>query len=307
MVTSWKKFCPAQNFFFKQQVRNKSKHSILLFFAIALFFFSCNRKEEAAGKEQPVARVFETSLYPSDLKNIVPKDISQKDSVALIKSYIDKWIQEELVLHYAEKNLSGEQLNIEKQIEDYRKNLITYTYETELVRQQLDTVVDGQEIENYYNTHLSSFQLKDNIVKVCYVKVNRKAPNIEKVRKWYASQNPKDMESLKSYCIQFAENFFIDDNTWLLFDDVIKEVPLQGYSPELFLKNNKAVEVADSANIYFLNIKGFKIKNSVSPLSFEKDNIRNIIINKRKLKLVDDMKKQVYQDAKENHNFEVYK
>jgi hypothetical protein len=279
----------------------------LLILYLVFLVSSCSRKKESESGETPVARVFDARLYPSDLKNIVPADITKKDSIALIKNYIDKWIQEELVLRYAEKNLSDAQKNVEKQIEAYRKNLITYTYETELVRQQLDTVVNDREIENYYNTHLSSFQLRDNIVKVCYVKVNKKAPNIDKIKRWYTSVNPKDQESLKSYCIQFAENFFIDDNTWLLFDDLIKEVPIQGYSPELFLKNNKAIEVSDSLNIYFLNIKGFKIKNNVSPLSFEKENIRNIIINKRKLKLVDDMKKQVYQNARENNNFEVYK
>ncbi|MFL5752377.1 MAG: hypothetical protein ACJ76F_03145 [Bacteroidia bacterium] len=287
-------------------MRRLQIYNVFFCTAFLLFLFSCSRHKEEESREAPVASVFDTKLYPSDLKNIVPADISKKDSIALIKNYIDKWIQEELVLRYAEKNLGEEQKNIEKQIEAYRKNLLTYTYETELVRQQLDTVVSAGEIENYYNAHISSFQLRDNIVKVCYVKVNRKAPNIDKVKKWYTSLNPKDQESLKSYCIQFAENFFIDDNTWLLFDDLSKEVPIEDYSPELFLKNNKSIEVSDSANIYFLSIRGFKIKNSVSPLSFEKDNIRNIIINKRKLKLVDDMKKQVYQNAKENNNFEIY-
>ncbi len=278
--------------------------SYVLFIFLAL---SCSQKKEEETTEKPVARVYDKMLYPSELKNIVPADISKKDSAALINNYIDKWVQEELVMRYAEKNLNEEQKNIEKQIEEYRKNLIIYTYQTELVRQKMDTVVKAEEIEQYYNSHLASFQLKDNIVKVYYVKVSKKAPNIDKVRKWYASVNPKDIESLRSYCIQFAENFFIDDNTWLLFDDLLKEVPIQDYNPELFLKTNQAIELADTASIYFINIRGYKIKNSSSPLSFEKENIRNIIINKRKLKLVDDMKKQVYQDALENKNFETFK
>jgi hypothetical protein len=286
-------------------VLKRSKHIFIIIIGL-LSLLSCSRKIEEQTTEVPVARVFESKLFPSDLKNIVPSDISAKDSAALIKNYIDKWVQEELVLRYAEKNLSDEQKNIDKQIGEYRKNLIIYTYETELLRQKLDTVVSPQEIEKYYDEHPSDFELKDNIVKVCYVKVSKKAPNIDKVKRWYISTNPKDQDLLKSYCIQFAENFFIDDNTWLLFDDLIKEVPISDYNPELFLKSNKNIEVSDSASIYFLNIKGFKIKDGVSPLSFEKNNIRNIIVNKRKLKLVDDMKKQVYQNAKENNNFEVF-
>ncbi len=275
--------------------------------ACILLCFACNtKKEDTENEEKALAIVYGKKLYPSELKNIVPNDVPAKDSLALIKNYIDKWVQEELLLHYAEQNLSTEQLNIDKQIEEYRKNLIIYTYQTELIRQQLDTIVSAVEIEKYYNEHLSDFMLKDNIIKVHYVKVSKKAPNLDKVRKWYISVNPKDIEALRSYCIQFAENFFIDDNTWLLFDDLLKEVPLGDYNPELFLKSNKAIEVNDSLSTYFINITGYKIKDNASPLSFEKENIRNIIINKRKLKLVDDMKKQVYADELEKKNFEVY-
>ncbi len=266
---------------------------------------SANKKNEEQ-KEEAIARVFDKYLYPSELKNIVPGGINGKDSTELINNYINKWIEEELVLQYAERNLSDEQKDIEKQIEEYKKNLLIYTYQTELVRQKLDTGVTAEEITNYYQEHEQEFTLKNNIVKVYYVKLNHKAPNIEKLRKWYISENPKDIDALRSYCIQFAENSFIDDNTWILFDDLLKEVPLQEYNPELFLKGNKTLEFSDSAHVYFLNIKGFKIKNNTSPLSFEIQNIRNIIINKRKLKLVDDMKKQLYLKAKDAGSFEVY-
>jgi len=66
------------------------------------------------------------------------------------------------------------------------------------------------------------------------------------------------------------------------------------------------VEVSDSLNNYFLNIKGFKIRNSVSPLSFEKENIRNIILNKRKLELISKMKQDVYNDAANSKKIEIY-
>ncbi|MDP2388557.1 MAG: peptidyl-prolyl cis-trans isomerase [Bacteroidota bacterium] len=266
---------------------------------------SCSSKKEESA-EKPVARVLDVNLYPSDLKNIVPVDMSKKDSSELIKRFIEKWIQDELVLKYAEKNLTSEQLNIEKEVTEYRKNLIIYSYQTELIKQKLDTVVTQQEIEKYYNEHSASFVLKDNIVNVNYVKLNKKTPGIEKARKWYVSSNPKDIENLRSFCIQFAENYFLDDKTWLLFDDILKEVPIEDYNSELFLKSSKNIEVADSLSVYFLKIKGYKIKNSPSPLSFEKENIRNIIINKRKLKLIDEMKSNVYQEAKENKNFVIY-
>jgi hypothetical protein len=230
----------------------------------------------------------------------------KKDSEIFVKSYIQQWITNELLLHQAEGNLGEDDKNIKEEMEEYRKNLLVYRYETELVHQKLDTAVDAREIEEYYNAHSQNFMLKDNIVKVTYVKINKKTPNADKVKKWYISKEIKDQENLRKYCIQYADNFFLDENTWLLLDDVMKEIPLHDYNPELLLKTSRQIELSDSTYTYYLNIKDFKIKNNPSPLSFEKENIRQMIINRRKLSLIEQMKQSVYSQAKENNNFEVY-
>ena len=276
---------------------------------ILLLSFSCKQEKTEEGantSNKLIVRLFEKKLYAEDIKLILPKNITKKDSEIFVKSYIEQWITNELILHQAENNLSEENKNIEKEIDEYRKNLLVYRYETELVHQKLDTAVSLQDIEAYYEQHKQNFMLKDNIVKVAYVKINKKTPNADKIKKWYASKESKDIDNLKKYCIQFADNFFLDDNTWLLLDDVMKEIPLRDYNPELFLKTNRQIELSDTLFNYYLNVKEFKIKNNPSPLSFEKENIRQIIINKRKLSLIEDMKHAVYSEAKENNNFEIY-
>lgn len=266
---------------------------------------SCTRDTNKDENRIPIARAGASFLFEDEIKNIVPKGTASKDSLELLKKYIDNWIHEALVIQKAENNLNDEQKNVEKQLQDYRNSLITYAYEKELVKQKLDTLVDNQEIEKYYTSNQADFQLKDNIIKVIYIKVNKKAPNIAKLRQLYKSDNLKDREQLAGYCHQFAENFYLDDNSWLLFDDLLKEIPIQTYNKELFLQNNRFVEVSDSASSYFLNIKGFKIRNSISPLSFEKENIKNIILNKRKLQLISKMKEDVYNDALNNKKIEI--
>jgi hypothetical protein len=276
---------------------------------IALLAFSCKTEKSETDTDtqnKPIARVFEKKLYPEDIKLILPKNSNPKDSEIFVKPYIQQWITNELILHQAESNLSNDDKDIQKEIDEYRKNLLVYRYETELVHQQLDTAVSQQDIEVYYKEHEQNFMLKDNIVKVTYVKINKKVPNADKVKKWYTSKDIKDQDNLKKYCIQYADNFFLDDNTWLLLDDVMKEIPLHDYNPELFLKTNRQIELSDTLFSYYLNIKEFKIKNTASPLSFEKENIRQIIINKRKLSLIEQMKQSIFSQAKENNNFEVY-
>ena len=139
-----------------------------------------------------------------------------------------------------------------------------------------------------------------------YVKVDKKAPGLDKLKRMYKSDLANDRELLASYCHQFASNFYLDDSSWLLFDDLLKEIPIQTYNKELFLQNNRFVEVSDSLNHYFVNIKGFQIRNSLSPLGFEKENIKNIILNKRKLELITKMIEDIYNDAANNNKIEIY-
>ena len=273
---------------------------------ISLAFVSCNTKATKDNNKVAIARAGSAYLYADEIMNIVPKGTPSKDSLELLKKYIDNWIHESLVVQKAENNLTDEQKDVEKQLQDYRNSLITYAYEKELVRQKLDTVVSIQDIEKYYTANQNDFQLKDNIIKVIYIKVNKKAPNQTKLKQLYKSENPKDKEQLAGYCHQFAANFYLDENSWLLFDDLLKEIPIQTYNKELFLQNNRYVEVSDADNNYYLNIKGFKIRNSISPLSFEKDNIKNIILNKRKLQLITKMKEDVYNEAVNSKKTEIY-
>lgn len=285
-----------------------SNKTLLPCFCFALFpccmlmLASCRSGQETQ-KEKPIARAGNYYLYPSDLAEITA---GNPDSVKAAKKYIENWLREMVLLIQAEKNLEENKKKFERMVENYHKSLITYQYESELVKQKLDTVVSDKEIEKYYQENKSNFELKDNIIKVIYVKVRKNAPKVDKVKEWYKSNLPKDKDALSSFCYQYAENFFIDENTWLLFDDVLKEIPIKLYDKEQFLQNNRIIETQDSVFYYFVNIKGFMTKNSTSPLSFEKDNIRNIIINKRKVELIKKMRDDIYKEAVQNKLVEIF-
>lgn len=279
----------------------------LIFILFLLLFTSCDSLKPKKEKEgRPVARVYDKYLYKEDISGLIPPGTSKEDSSSIVTNYINNWVRQTVLLVKAEENLSDESKIVEQQLEDYRRSLIIYRYENELVAQNLDTVVTDEEIEAYYKENPQNFELKDNIIKVSYIKVDKKAPQINKVKKWFRSNDPEDTKRLEEYAYQFAQNFFLDDNTWLLFEDLLKEIPINTYNKEEFLKQNRYIEAEDSASYFFVNIKGFRIKNSISPLSFEKENIRNILLNKRKLELINKMKQDIYENALRKKDFEIY-
>lgn len=265
-------------------------------------FFSCKVKNP----QEPIARVFDKYLYMEDIYAVIPPGTSSKDSAQLMQGFINNWVRQNLIMKKAELNLPGEMKNVEKQLDNYRRSLIVYAYEKELVRQKLDTIISEEEIENYYKQNIHEFELKDYIVKVLYVKLEKNSPDLRKVKKWYQSAQGEDLKKLEEYCRKFAVNFFVDTEVWLFFDDLLKEIPIETYNKEEFLKIHKPVEFEDASYLYLLNILDYRLKDDTSPLSLVKENIRNIILNKRKMTLIENMRKDIYQDAMERGHFEVY-
>ena len=261
--------------------------------------------EESSKPEDAIARVGDYYLSRSDIDGLVPENTGASDSLQIIQDYIDNWIRQKLVLRQAEKNLSKEQKDFSRQLGDYRNSLIIYTYQQELIRQSVDTVVTENEIVNYYNANKADFELKENIVKVLYVKLAKNSNKVQAFRQLLQSEREADRKKLLELSSRHAVNSFMDDQSWLIFNDILKEIPIKTYNQEEYLQNNRYIEIEDSTFKYLLNIKGFMIKESISPLSFETENIRSIIINKRKIKLIRDMEQSVYEDALKNGDFEV--
>jgi hypothetical protein len=273
--------------------------SLVLFTACSGFF-----KKKT---ERILAKVHDEYLYESDLKGIIPAGTPAKDSVILAASFVENWVKQRLIIDQAKNNLTGEQMDFSRQLEDYNNSLIVYEYENALVRQKLDTIVTDEEIESYYDSNQQNFLLKDNIIQMQYIKLPLRSAAVKQFRKLLISDNTEDRNKLADQCEKFASDYFLDDQNWLLFNDLLKQIPIKTYNQEEFLKNHREVEYQDSAFIYLVKIKDFKIKEGVSPLSFEKDRIKNIILNKRKIDLINKMHQDVYENAGRHNEFEVYR
>jgi hypothetical protein len=105
---------------------------------------------------------------------------------------------------------------------------------------------------------------------------------------------------LKDIAEHSASNYFLEDDVWLFFDDLVKEVPIKTYNQASFLRNNRVIVENDSLFTYLVRINSFKIADSVSPIGFEFDRIRTIIINIRKLELIERIEKEIFEKAQKD-------
>jgi hypothetical protein len=286
----------------------KKKIYISISFILLICFFSCIKSpEKTENTSKIIAKVNQNNLYFDDLKGLVPKGLSKNDSIAFIQTYINKWVYKEVFYQQALNYLEENEKDVSKELDNYKKDLITYIFEKKLIDQKLDTNITDKEIEDYYNQNSQNFLLKSNIVKVLYVKTPVNIPNIEKLKKLCYSNDAKDQEQLKSLCIQYANNYYMNENnTWLMFDDLKNEIYQLKEIPDYEIKNGKTYEFTDATSFYFLKIIDIKSKNTLSPLNFEKGNIKNMLINQRKEQLIDNIRKDFFDKAKTNKELEIY-
>lgn len=253
-----------------------------------------------------LARVHDSYLFATDLENVIPENTNPHDSIVLVKNYVSNWVQTNLMAQQAQKNLTDEQLDFSQQLEDYRNSLIIYSYERELINQNLDTIVSESEIENYYSTHLGDFELKESIAKVLYA-IFEEDPVLEtEFEQTFNLPDTLLLDSLESFCETHAQSYFLDTANWIIFSELQELVPIEDYSRDLFLKGQRFFSIAKSNNIYMLRFVDFKIKDDTSPLAFKHDDIQNIIVNKRKMVLVKKVRNDIYYKALQNNEFEIY-
>lgn len=272
---------------------------------IVIAFASCTTSGDE-NKGEPVARVFGKYLYESDLTDIVENDLSASDSIALVKDFIDNWVFEQLMVHEAEERLSEEQMDVEKQIEDYRTSLLIFKLEQNHVKNSLDTVIARSVIEEYFNTYPSNFILNDAIVKAILIKLPKDAPSMWRVRNWFRSDKSEDLTKLEEYCFENKGSITSYDDFWYSFTDIQKLVPNLPYSTEWFLKNRKTAELSDSDYYYLLKIYNYYLSGSTAPIEYVENDIATIIQNKQKLELINNFEKEIYNNALNKGNFNIY-
>ena len=253
-----------------------------------------------------VAECYGNKLYPEDLEGVVPADANKMDSLARVNDFIDSWIRQQLLIHQAEINLSPEQRDFSKQLQDYNNSLLIYAYETQLIEQYLDTVVSDDEIASCYEENMANFQLRSTMVKVAYVILKDDCKHKKDIQQIMSNRDTLMLPQLDALASQYAVSSFLDVDSWVRLDDLLETIPLEIYNTESFLKKNRFVSFEKDNLVYLVRFEGHLMEESVSPLEIERDNIKNIILLRRKKDLLSQMNVDLYERAKKEKVFEIY-
>jgi len=274
---------------------------LLIFSLTSCDYLEVQEKEDTSS--EIVAIVNTEKLFREDIKDILPKNIAKEDSIILVNGYINDWAIKQLLLKRAEANSSQEDVEeINALVKDYKESLLINSYKERLINQQLDTIINDEEIEVFYEKNKENFRLNEELLKIKYLHFDNNIINKSEFITLFKSDAIDDLEELEKQQLSFKFYQF-NDSIWTRLDKVLLKLP---FSKENLLKKTKFDQKQDSLGLYLVAIKDVLVRNDIAPLSYIKPTIKQMILHKRKIELIRHIEKILVKDATKNNNFKVY-
>ena len=272
--------------------------------AFVFLAFGCTEAVDHKGKT-PLVQVGDNYLYMEDVMAVTPPGISEKDSADMADRYIKNWIDDMLLYAKAEGNIPDD-AGINELVNSYRRELITHTYIEQIVSQEVENLIPDSEVEEYYNENKDAFLAVEPYIKGLYIKVPKTASGISQVRQWYKDGSERSVDKIEKYGLRNAVDYEYFYDRWRSVNDFFLRLPTDADKEKNNIGKNKNIELSDSAFYYFLHIEDYLGKGEILPLEYAGKDIREIIMNNKRVEFITKMKKDLYDEACDNNDIKYF-
>ncbi|MBT7622891.1 MAG: peptidyl-prolyl cis-trans isomerase [Flavobacteriaceae bacterium] len=277
------------------------------FFVLTSFLFFINCEYFSNTPSLAIARMQDKYLFYEDIQDNMPINLSKEDSTIYVNNQITNWAKNHILNDKALINLDiEEQKNLLNLVESYKSDLFSHYYQEKMVKASMDTIILDNQIENYYITNKSNFKLNQDLVKARYIKISGDNYNIKDVRNRFKRFNKDDVVFLDSISLQFS-SFSLNDSIWINKDLFFSKFPdIKTYIKNNIIKKSLFYQLEDSLQLYLIKINKSVFRNDIAPLDYIKPTLKQILLNKKKLKFVSDFEKDLIEDALQKKELEFY-
>ncbi len=272
----------------------------LFFLPVLFLILGCaDNSNSDVQKGDIAAKVYDRTLYFSDIKIDFPQEISDKNRSNLINSYIEHWVRKEILAHDAAKRI--EDFNrINSLVEDYKNSLIIDDFKNKYISDNLDSTITEQDLNKFYSENKHQFILDHPVVNIIYAKFKDDKHNLDK---FYENWKKKRFRYISDYCAKNSDEYLYKKDVWYDLDDVKKTLPS-------FLRKKKdsyEVQINKKGYEYFLKVFDTKHKNENIPLNIVKKDIEKLILQKRKSDLIDKYIEELYKKEIDSDKIKIYR
>lgn len=267
---------------------------ILLFSVVCMMMINCRMAIDRDAQEPDVvlAEVYDQKLTLAQIRPLLIDVASPEDSIAQLRTQVETWVREALLLNEAERNVPVD-VNIDKLVQDYRSSLLMSNYENVLVKSLLDTVVTEAELKTYYVQNKNQYQLEAPIIRCKFIKLAKPLKEKELFQKLWRSDRPDDKTALAVYCQKYASDYLLQDSTWYRQPEIERFLP-PGVLTKQTLYPGRAMRFTDTDYEYHLSITQKIAATEIAPLSYVSEQARRYILHKRKIDLLEKIKADIY-------------
>jgi len=277
---------------------------VIISIVITLLTVSCKNKFDI-NKTGALVKVGNKILYRNTLEENMPTGLSSDDSIIAAEHFMRSWINENLLYEIAAKNINDKE-NIDLLVENYKKSLLIYQYEEQLINERLTKEIDEQVLYDYYNQNKDKLKLDKPLIKGLFLKVPVNAPQLSEIRIWYKSKTSGARENLEKLQLNNMTiyNYFVDK--WVDFNELMENFPKEQLTKEDLTVQTKTIEKQDASFFYFLNITDFLLPGDNAPYEYAKTTIHEILINQRKIDFLKKTEDDLYQRAVNKGEIQFY-
>jgi len=263
--------------------------------------FSCIQENN---NKDAIARVYDAFLFENDIAVVLPQNLSKEDSVLFRTNYINAWATEQLLLQKATLNIADEDGEIKNLVETYHKELLIDKYKQAVLQQDLDTLVNEEDIEKYYQKNKDIYKLNEDLMQLRYIHFDKERKDEKELIKLFQSDESEDREKLLEKELEF-KSFNFNDSIWVSFNLVLKKLPF--LKEEEKIKKENFIQKEDSLGVYLVAVKDVLYRNDIAPKSYVVPTIKQMILHKRKLELIKKIEQTLVNDAIKKKQFEKFK
>jgi hypothetical protein len=279
---------------------------ILYILTFCLLLASCDFFKKTDNRK-PIARVNDSFLYKEDVEGVVPEGASKEDSILIVNAYVNRWASQLLLMDGALVNLSeNKQKEFSRLVEQYKNDLYTKAYLDGLVNINMDTIVNADEARVFYEANKESFKLNDDLLQFRYINLPLNPIDLDTIKRRFRRFKAKDQRYLDSISVQF-KSYSLNDSIWIKFNQVAEKISVVNIeNKSQLLKKTNFLQLKDSLNLYLMQVNDVRLQNDYAPLDYVNTSIQKIVINKRKLELIKQLKNDITKDAIKNNQFQIY-
>ena len=275
------------------------------YLVIFLLFFSCDNYFNNTSNVD-LARVNDDYLSQSDVKDVLDTSSNSNDSTIIINNYINNWATNKLLINRALINLPEEnQNNIQELVDNYKNEILINSYIDALIEKNMNLEVSKFELDSLYVRYKETFKLNEELFKIRFIYLSKVNPDINLFKSKLKRFNNDDLKYLDSLSFQFNRYSF-NDSVWRNKNEIFYQLPDLKKVNNYMLKKSNFIEIKDSLGLYLINIKDVLKSNQYAPLDYVSETLKRMIINSRKLKFIDQLRKDITTDAIKNKRFEIY-